>query len=198
LRNPKEAILLLNNSKIEKIDIGISSYGSFVSCAGVGIEAFVTRVYRHHSIRGFLSYFIALSKSILFLYRSKNNRIKFWIDGVEREENIYLFTVFNSKYFGYKQGFATKASLKDGKFDLVFVKGVPFWKMPIIIILGLFKKIEWLKETEFHSVKKVEIESSKKRIGQLDGDSFIASKRFVMEIKENALNLLVRNDLIDF
>ncbi len=195
LRNPKKAIELINNSKVEKIDIGYSNYGYFVSCAGIGIEAAVTRVYRHHKIRGFLSYFMALSKNILFLYRSKNNKVKFFIDGKERTENIYLFTVFNSKFFGYNQGFATKASLQDGYFDLVFVKSVAAWKMIIVIFLGLIKKMEWLKEAEFHKVKSVEIIAEKKRVAQLDGDSFIANNNFKIEIKEKALNLLVKKDL---
>lgn len=198
LRNARKAIQILNKSKLEKIDVGVSNYGSFVSCAGIGIEAAVTRMYRHHPIRGFLSYFIAVNRSILFTYRSRKNKVKFIIDGNQREENIYLFTVFNSKFFGYKVGFATKASLQDGYFDLVLVKGVPIWKMPLLIILALIKKLHLLKETEFHRVKKVEILEEKKRTAQLDGDSFIASKSFKIEIKEKGLKLMVRNDLKDF
>ena len=197
LKNPKKAIQILNTSRIERIDIGSSNYGAFVSCAGIGIEAAVTRIYRHHSIRGFLSYFIAVVKSVLFTYRSRNNKVNFILDGVEREENIYLFTVFNSKFFGYKQGFATKASLQDGWFDLVFVKGLSIWKIPIMIFLGLIKKINLLKETEFHKVKTIEIIEKKKRIAQLDGDSFVASSNFKMEIKEKALNLMVKKDMIE-
>tara|TARA_B110000495_G_C22961260_1_gene563476 strand:+ start:365 stop:1270 length:906 start_codon:yes stop_codon:yes gene_type:complete len=191
LRNARKAILALNECRIEKIDVGKTNYGSFISCAGIGLEAAVARTYRHHSLRGFFSYTWALHKEILAKYRSKNNRVKFYLDGVEREENIYLFTAFNSKYFGYNQGFATKASLQDGLFDVVFVKSVPTWKMPILILLGLIKKIYWLKEAEFHSVRKIEIVSEGKRIIQVDGDSLMTSQNFIMEIKEKALNLFV-------
>jgi diacylglycerol kinase (ATP) len=191
LRNAKKAILALNGCRVEKIDVGMTNYGSFISCAGIGLEAAVARTYRHHSVRGFFSYTLAMHKEILASYRSKNNRVKFYLDGVEREENIYLFTAFNSKYFGYNQGFATKASLQDGLFDVVFVKSVPTWKMPFLILLGLIKKVHWLKEAEFHSVRKIEIVSEGKRIIQVDGDSLMTSQNFVMEIKDKALNLLV-------
>ncbi|MGB1019123.1 MAG: diacylglycerol/lipid kinase family protein [Chitinophagales bacterium] len=191
IRKPKAAIEVINNSKIEKIDVGTSNYGSFVSCAGIGLEAMAARVYRHQSIRGFFSYLLAIHKSVLFQYRSKNHKIKFQIDEQWREENVYMFTVFNSQYFGYEQGFAPLASLTDGYFDLVLVKGLPAWKIPFLIILGLLKKVHLLKESEFHKVKKIEIEAKKKRIAQLDGDSFIASDKFTIEIKEKALAVLV-------
>lgn len=196
LKNPKKAIKFLNDSEIKKIDIGKTNYGYFVSCAGIGLEAFTARTYRHQPIRGFLSYFIAINKTILFTYRSRDNKVKFIIDGKKREENIYLFTVFNSKYFGYNQGFATKASLQDAYFDLVFVKGVAIWKMPLLIILALFKKIHLLKETEFHKIKNIEILEKKKRIAQLDGDSFVASSSFKIEVKEKALNLFIKKNTV--
>lgn len=195
IRNAKKAIELLNNSKEVAIDVGETNYGSFVSCAGVGLEAMAARVYRHHSIRGFFSYFMAISKSVLFIYRSKNNKIRFIIDGKHRQEKLYLFTIFNSSYFGYDQGFAPLASLTDGYFDLVFVKGLPAWKIPLLIILGLLKKVHLLKESEFHKVKKIEIEAGKKRIAQVDGDSFIASHKFTIAIREKALKILIHKDL---
>lgn len=195
IRNPKKAIEIINNSRQVKIDVGTTNYGSFVSCAGIGLEAMTARVYRHHKLRGFWSYFWALSKSVLFIYRSKNNLIRFKIDGVEREENIYMFTVFNSAFFGYEMGFAPDASLTDGYFDLVFVKGLPAWKVPILIVLGLLKKVHLLKESEFHKIKKLEILSQKKRIAQKDGDSFIASHNFIIEMQEKALNVLIPKTL---
>lgn len=195
LRNAKKAILALNESRVEKIDIGKTNYGYFISCAGIGLEAAVARTYRHHSVRGFFSYTWALHKEVYVNYRSKNNKVKFFLDGVERTENIYMFTAFNSKYFGYNQGFAPKASMQDGLFDLVMVKGMPAWKIPYLIVLGLIKKVHLLKEAEFHKVKKIEIVSEGKRIIQVDGDSLMTSQNFVMELKEKALNLLVPKEL---
>lgn len=195
IRNARKALEIINNSRIEKIDIGVTNYGNFVSCAGIGLEAFAARVYRHHKLRGFFSYFWAVIKSVLVLYRSKNNEISFKIDGVERREKIYMFTVFNSAYFGYEIGFAPLASLTDGYFNLVLVKGLPGYRIPLLIILGLLKKVHLLKECEFHKVKKVEILAERKRIAQLDGDSLIASHKFTIEIKEKALNVLIHKDL---
>lgn len=191
LRNAKKAILALNKSRVEKIDIGKTNYGSFISCAGIGLEAAVARTYRHHAVRGFFSYTWALHKEVLVNYRSKKNSVKFFIDGVMREENIYMFTAFNSKYYGYNQGFAPMASMQDGFFDLVFAKTIPLWKMPILIVLGFLKKVYLLKEVELIKAKKIEIVSDGKRIIQVDGDSLMTSQNFIMEIKEKALNLLV-------
>lgn len=195
IRNPKKALEVINNSRIEKMDVGISNYSQFVSNAGIGLEAVTARIYRHHKTRGFLSYFMALNKAVLFKYRSKKNKVNFKIDGVERTENIYMFTVFNSAYFGYKMGFAPNASLNDGYFDLVIVKGLPPYKIPILIVLGILKKVHLLKECEFHRVKHIEISAQRKRIAQIDGDSFVASKNFTMSIKEKALNVVIPREL---
>ena len=194
IRNAQKAIQVLNYAKIERIDVAWSSYGYFISCAGIGLEAQTARTYRHQLIRGFISYFWAIIKTVLFIYRSKDNVVDFEVDGVKREEAIYLFTVFNSRFFGYEVGFAPKASLQDGKLDLVFVKSIAVYRIPILIFLGLIKKLHLLREAEFLSIEKLRIPPSKKRVAQLDGDSFIASNTFELAIEKAALNVIIHQN----
>lgn len=192
----QQAIEVINKGKIIKIDTLKSNKGEVVSFAGIGLEAVAARTYRHLGKRGFLAYAWATILSIFFKYKAQNVRFK--IDGVAMEKEVYLFTVYNARYLGYKVAKIKGVSLVDGKMHVVIIKTFKMWKLLWIAILELLGKIHLAKETEILEASKLEITLPKKAHLQLDGDSFITSSDFKLAINPLSLNIIVPQHLENY
>lgn len=193
LRNAKKALAVINEGRTLRVDTGSSNIGAFVSCAGEGLDAAVARTYRHQSIRGFLSYFLAVIKELLFLYKART--ILFETDGVKHEMNVLLFSVFNSKYYGYEVSIYPKASLNDGYFNLVAIPKTAWWKLPYVIFMGLIGKIDKVKIVQVIKAKRIVVHDERKRVVQVDGDSLMTSSKFSMQVEALSLQVIVPSKL---
>ena len=187
IRNVRKAIEVINNQYEFKMDVGHSNLGYFVSCAGEGLDAAVARTYRHQSIRGFFSYFLAVNKEVLFLY--KHPILEFDVNGSTFTEEVMLFSVFNARYYGYNVGIYPKASIQDGLLNAVVIKKCSWWRLPFVIFMGLIGKIESVKEATVYTSDKIVIRNSEKRVVQLDGDSLMTSSNFELSVLPNALTV---------
>lgn len=193
IKQLKEAIQVINTGKIITIDTIKTNKGEVVSFAGIALEAVAARTYRHLGKRGFLAYAWAVIQSIFVKY--KPQMVSFVVDGVEHNEDVYLFTIYNAKYLGYKLAKIEQASLTDGQMDVVIIKTFGMWKILWIAILELLGKVHWAKETEIISAKKLSIHLERKSPMQIDGDSFITSSTFELEINPLSLKVLVPQKL---
>jgi diacylglycerol kinase (ATP) len=192
----QKALEIINTGKIIKIDTLSSNKGEVICFAGIGLEAVAARTYRHLGKRGFLAYTWAAILSIFFTF--KPQRVKFIADGVEREEMVYMFTVYNARFLGYKVGKVSQVSIVDGLMHVVVIKTFAIWKLLWIAILELIGKIHLAKETEIIEAKTLKIELPKKAHTQLDGDSFITSSNFELEVNPLSLNVIVPKTLENY
>lgn len=195
VRNIKKALQLINTGKIIKMDTLNSNKGTIVAFAGTGFEAITARTYRHLGKRGFLAYCWATFKTV-FTYKAQE--LTFTIDNKTIKDKVYFFSVYNSKYLGYKIGKVALASLKDGFFRVVVVKGFPFYKMLWMPMLEVIGKMHWSKHTNTYKAKKLSIEITNKKDIQIDGDSFITSSNFDIEINPLSLNIIVPQELKNY
>ena len=196
VKNIKKAIGVINSGKQIQIDTLSSNNGEVICFAGIGLEAFAARTYRHLSSRGFLAYVWAAILSIFFKY--KPQKVEFEIDGHLREEEVYMFTVYNARFLGYKIAKVEQVSLVDGLMHIVLIKTFAMWKLPWIAILELTGKIHLAQEAEIIAAKKLKIHLPKKAQAQLDGDSFITSSAFEMQVNALSLNLIVPSTLENY
>jgi diacylglycerol kinase (ATP) len=192
----QKALEIINTGKIIKIDTLSSNKGEVICFAGIGLEAVAARTYRHLGKRGFLAYTWAAILSIFFTF--KPQRVKFIADGMEREEMVYMFTVYNARFLGYKVGKVSQVSIGDGLMHVVVIKTFAIWKLLWIAILELIGKIHLAKETEIIEAKTLKIELPKKAHTQLDGDSFITSSNFELEVNPLSLNVIVPKTLENY
>lgn len=196
IRNVKKAIENINNGKVVQIDTGKTTSGTFVSFAGSGLEANVARTYKHIGRRGFLGYALAVIKELLNGYSA--SEMTFEVDGKTFTESIFMFTLYNAKYMGYKVGKVGEASLHDGKFHLMRIKKFPWWKLLWMTTLVLIGKIHWAKESVICEAEKVKVFVKGKKIMQIDGDSFVTTQNFEAEINKNSLNIIVPHSLTNY
>jgi diacylglycerol kinase (ATP) len=189
VKKVKEALLTLNEGKTIVVDTGKSENGTFVSFAGTGFEAYTARTYRHLGRRGFVGYAIAAIKELFTGYKARST--KFEIDGVLYDEEIFLFTVYNARYWGYKVGKVADASLQDGKFHVMRMRKFSFWKLLWIAVLVLIGKMHLAKETTICTAEKVKIYVKDKTVMQVDGDSFLTSSDLEVSIDKASLKVIV-------
>lgn len=196
IKNIRKALEIINSGKCISIDTLKTNKGEVVSFAGIGLEAVAARTYRHLGLRGFLAYTMATIKSIFFQYKPRV--YTFHVDEKVHSEEIYLFTIYNARYLGYKVGKVEQASLSDGFMDLVVIKTFPMWKVLWIAILELIGKMHWAKECTIYRAKSLKIELDKKSSIQLDGDSNITSSDFEIEVNPLSLKVLVSQNLNNY
>ena len=192
-RDTHGAIEVLNNSKEVLLDAVKTNRGYFFSCAGFGLDSSVARRFKHHSIRGFLSYAWAVITELFFYFKPFPGKVK--IDDVEIERDFYLFTVFNANQYGYNFGPFPFTSLKDGVLDVIVVNQFPLYKLLYIFFCLAFKRADLIKEAETFRAKQIEIKGDPKRVYQFDGDHFILHDDLVMEVEPQCLRVLVPSKL---
>lgn len=195
IKNIKKALEIINTGKIIRIDTLKSNKGPIIAFAGTGFEAITARTYRHLGKRGFLAYTWATIKTV---FNYKAQELTFTIDNISYTNTAYMFSIYNSKYLGYKVGKLKEASLKDGFFRVVVVNKFPFYKMLWMPLLELIGKMKWSKHTQVYKAKKISIQILNKKDIQIDGDSFITSSNFEIEINPLSLKIIVPQELENY
>ena len=122
-RDLEEACRVLVNGKCQTIDIGRVS-GSFSphiryfgNCVGIGFDAIGTiEAAKLPRLSGFLSYLIAVLKTIFLYYRAPLTRIEF--DGQVLTQPALLVSIMNGRRLGGGFLMAPHARPDDGKFEL--------------------------------------------------------------------------------
>lgn len=192
----KKAIQIINTGKQIQMDTLSSNKGEVICFASIGIEAVAARTYRHLGKRGFLAYTWATILSVFFKYKAQ--RVCFEVDGQAREEDIYMFTIFNARFLGYKIGKVEQVSLVDGLMHVVIIKTFALWKLLWIAFLEIIGKVHLANETEIMEARKLKIELPKKAHAQLDGDSFVTSSAFELEVNPLSLKVIVPQSLENY
>lgn len=190
IKNIKKSIQIINKGATTKIDTGWSNHGEFISFAGAGIESKVARTYAHLGKRGFLAYTIAAIKDVLSGYQYQTREVS--IDGELKEMTLFMFTVYNAKFLGYKVG-KIDASIQDGYLQLLHLEPFPKWKTLYIASLLVSGKIHLAKEARIYKAKEIILYNSKKTPFQKDGDAFISSQNYHLKVVPNSLNVIIEN-----
>lgn len=125
----EKAVKLLVSNQRKRIDIGRVFGGAyplgryFGNCVGVGFDAVTTiEVSKLPRFGGFLSFLIAVLKTIFLFYKGPVVRLSY--DGEELTLPTLLVSVMNGKRLGDGFWMAPEASMTDGIFDLCIAEQV--------------------------------------------------------------------------
>jgi diacylglycerol kinase family enzyme len=94
---------------------------------------------------------------------------------------------------GYNLSFTPKASLQDGKLDVVFTEQLTFFQKIIFIKKLLFNKNKKYSKANYYLTDKIKVinRNQTEFLTQIDGESIIIkSKEIKISIKKEALNVL--------
>ena len=184
-----EAIKQYNNTKI---DVGTVNEHFFFSNMSLGIGARIINHYTGFKKRQIVSYLRASFKALL--YKSPSQIVDLEIDNFKKTLDPLVLFVSNSNEMGYNLSFTPKASLKDGKLDVVFTEQLSFVEKILFASQLIFNKHKRYNKANYFLTDNIKVTNKKQKefLTQLDGESIIIkSKELNISIKKGALNVLV-------
>jgi YegS/Rv2252/BmrU family lipid kinase len=134
--DPHKALQVIAQSRSNLIDIGLARFYDHsgteqerfflnISDFGIGGEV-VNRMNQRRAQGKPASY---LKSLIATFIRYKNKQLKISIDGTELPEKEFMIgAIANGRIFGKGMKIAPEASLNDGLFDIVLIKGISLWE----------------------------------------------------------------------
>lgn len=183
-----KAIQLINRDRVEKIDLAFANEKLFISNAGVGFDALISKKFSKSKRRGLLVYSWLVTK-YLWLYREWNWQIT--VDGKTWEQKAFLINVANGQQFGYGFKIAPAASWTDGVLDITLIR-----KFPKILggLLALRLKKGTIARSNFVQQLKgteVVIHNPALKLMQTDGDAQECTNKITFRIEKQVLAVIV-------
>jgi len=132
-----KALNIIQTGKTSSVDIGLFFNCAFLNVASIGFDAEIIRDLPR--IRRFLKGSMAYIASVFYKFMTyKNKTVTLTIDGQDITTDLFLAAICNGTCYGGGMKVNPNGSPTDGFFDLILIKPVPRYKIPIL--LGRFKK----------------------------------------------------------
>ncbi len=165
--DPLQALDRIFSGQAKATDTGMVNDRFFLNVCGTGFDVTVLDYAEEEKKkhRGLTPYFLGLLKAI-FHYQSVSLSIE--ADG-QCETGTYLIaSIANGKYIGGGIPICPDADIQDGKLDLVLIRHIPRWKIPLYLPGLMTSKALRFSITRHMLVNRVVIEGNKMRIN-IDG-----------------------------
>ena len=166
--DPEKALELILTGKPKKTDTGTANDRFFLNVCGTGFDVTVLDYAEDEKKkhRGLTPYFLGLIKAI-FHYRSI--QLKLSADGDKTDGQYLICSIANGRFIGGGIPICPEADIEDGKLDLVLIRNVHRWQIPIYLPGLMLSRDLKFKITSHRKVSKVTIEGKNLRINT-DGD----------------------------
>lgn len=184
----EDAIRVINAGNLEGIDVGYVNDELFISNAGVGFDALISKRFANSKGRGLGNYSWLVTKH-LWAYREWDWRIT--IDGLAHRERAFLVNVANGPQLGYNFKIAPRAVHTDGWLDVTVIRKFPKWLGGNLAIRALRGTINGSRYVKHFRAKEVTIAHPHLKLMQTDGDAHPCGNRLDFTIKPGALQVIV-------
>ncbi|MFC3561519.1 diacylglycerol/lipid kinase family protein [Pedobacter jamesrossensis] len=187
-QNLKEAILLINQLKTDKIDSAYFNNKSFFNLAGLGFDAHLSAAFSKDKKRGLTGY-LKLSLREVFNYKGESYILN--IDGVEYRRKAFALTIANSSQYGNNVYIAPNASVKDGLLDVCIIKPFSMLKLPVLSYVMLKGTAETSDMIEIIKGKSIKIYREHDGPVHVDGEPLQMGKEVEININPLSLEVIV-------
>lgn len=184
----KDAILLINQLKTDKIDSAQFNNKSFFNLAGIGFDAHLSAAFSKDKKRG-LSGYLKLSFKEVFNYKDESYILN--IDGVEYKRKAFAVTVANSSQYGNNVFIAPNASVKDGLLDVCIIKPFSILKLPVLSYVMLKGTAETSDMIEIIKGKNIRIYREHDGPVHIDGEPLQMGQTIEVNINPLSLEVIV-------
>lgn len=191
--NIKKAISLLKTGKLVDIDVGYCNGMPFMNSLGFGFDGLTNQYASKSSIpNGTFRYILSALKAN---YNRKIYKAKVsFLDGPDISTRVMMITAANGRIEGGNFCIAPNASIIDAELDIVVLKPVSKWLLPLKLPFFLNGSHTLFKEVEIYKTKKCKISFDQPVEIHADGE-VIESKALEFEIKVEAKKLSVISGL---
>jgi diacylglycerol kinase (ATP) len=172
------------------IDTGIVNDEPFIGICGFGFDAHIADKFETDGKRGFLTY----AKLVLKEYNqfgSKHFTVK--KDGETNQYKALLCTIANSSQYGNGFTISPKSDLRDGKFELVFIKRFKLYKGLRLAYRFFTKSVHkstLFTSTQFNNEIELSVASENPTNFHIDGEAKQFKGSFRIKINPSSLQVL--------
>jgi diacylglycerol kinase (ATP) len=184
----KKALDLIKKENSTEIDTILCNDEYFINMAGIGFDAHIGNVFDKTPNRGKLEYIRLIIKE---LKGFKPLTLSFKTEKENFTQSFFIASIANSSQWGINAHIAPSADIRDGFFELVFLKKFPLYKC-IGIVWKLFnKKIHSSKYVELKKLESLTIENNKELLLHLDGEPRTFSTNIDFTIQKLSLKIII-------
>ncbi len=186
--NDAACIAIINKQHIVPTDIGFANDRPYISNAGVGFDALISREFSKSKRRGLKAYSWLVTKH-LWTYKEPEWRIT--IDGEKIRERAFLVNVANGQQFGYNFKIAPNASYTDGLLDVVIIRKFPRLLGAKLVYRAMKGDITQSPYVKHYRCREVTIAHPELQLMQTDGDAHACNHTIHFRVASGALGVLM-------
>lgn len=187
-KNLRQAIMVINNFKVDQIDTAEFNNKCFFNLAGMGFDAHLSSAFSKDKKRGLTGY-IKVGFQEVFNYKPEQYKIN--IDGQEYERDAFAISIANSSQYGNDVFISPKASVKDGLLDVCIIKPFPVVKLPVLSYIMLRGTAETSDMIEIIRGKNIKITRQQAGPVHVDGEPLQMEAHIEVNVKPLSLNVIV-------
>ncbi len=185
---PQKAIEMLNHSEPICVDYGLANGRMFVSTCGTGFDALIADHFAGSSKRGFMTYLQNILKDV-FSYEPQTYHIVG--DGLDVTHKAFLITFANANQWGYEALIAPKASVQDGKMDIMLMSSHAIIGSASLALRLFAGSIDNSHFMDTLRAREITLERESAAPFHIDGDPVEMGKDIHIRIVEDGLRVLV-------
>ena len=183
-----KAIEMINHSEPISVDYGLANGKVFVSTCGTGFDALIADHFAGSNKRGFMTYVQNVLKDV-FSYQPQTYHIVG--DGLDVTHKAFLITFANANQWGNDAMIAPKASVQDGKMDIMLMSSHALLVSASLALRLFAGSIDDSHFMDTLRAKEVTLEREEAAPFHLDGDPVEMPKDIHIKIVEDGLRVLV-------
>jgi len=185
-----KALKVICDSHTVKADTARLNGNLFISTAGVGFDAHISKAFAKFRKRGFLSYIRLVAREYRH-FPPKSFSLK--VDDNNMHCKAMIVAIANVAQYGNGAQIAPGANCYDGLLDVVILKKVPSHSLPLMLY-RLFNARLNASSDYFSTIQGKHIQIIQDdEIAQIDGEVIISGKKIEIEIDPLSLNIVVPN-----
>ena len=185
---PQKALEMINHSEPINVDYGLANGRLFVSTCGTGFDAVVADNFAGSNKRGFMTY-LQNTLKVAFSYQPQTYHIVG--DGLDVTHKAFLITFANANQWGYEAMIAPKASVQDGKMDIMLMSSHAILGSASLALRLFTGSIDNSYFMDTIRAKEITLERGEVAPFHIDGDPVEMDKDIHIKIVADGLKVLV-------
>ena len=185
---PQKALEMINHSEPINVDYGLANGRLFVSTCGTGFDAVVADNFAGSNTRGFMTY-LPNTLKVAFSYQPQTYHIVG--DGLDVTHKAFLITFANANQWGYEAMIAPKASVQDGKMDIMLLSSHAILGSASLALRLFTGSIDNSYFMDTIRAKEITLEREEVAPFHIDGDPVEMDKDIHIKIVADGLKVLV-------
>lgn len=185
---PQKALEMINHSEPINVDYGLANERLFVSTCGTGFDAVVADNFAGSNKRGFMTY-LQNTLKVAFSYQPQTYHIVG--DGLDVTHKAFLITFANANQWGYEAMIAPKASVQDGKMDIMLMSSHAILGSASLALRLFTGSIDNSYFMDTIRAKEITLEREEVAPFHIDGDPVEMDKDIHIKIVADGLKVLV-------